>query len=77
MIIYEMIKSFILNFIRYFSIVSDLENDPGCHFDESESILSRNGLTASRFIETNWKNAEHDDDHFDIFFIFFYIFYIF
>ena len=46
-----MIKSFILNFLRYFRIISDLEKDPGCNFDKSESIFSRNGLTAIRFIE--------------------------
>ena len=35
-------------FLNYFQ---DLENDPRCNFDESESIFSRNGLTANRFIE--------------------------
>ena len=64
MIIYEMIKSFILNFLRYFRIISDLEKDPRCHFDESESIFSRNGLTANRFIK---KTEEYNFDNFDIF----------
>ena len=46
-------------FLNYFQ---DLENDPRCDFYESESIFSRNGLTASRFIEKMRKHAENDDD---------------
>ena len=62
---------FSMLFANYFQ---DLENDPRCNFDESESIFSRNDLTASRFMK-NWshgalimgpKGAHDDDDDDDV-----------
>ena len=46
-------------FLNYFQ---DLEKHPRYNSDESEAILSRNVLTASRFNEKMRTNAENDDD---------------
>ena len=50
--------------LNYFQ---DLENDPGCNFDESESFFSRNGLTANRFIKKRNFDILYIFDNFDNF----------